>query len=150
MNAIRNETARSVKGAWQRALGHPTASNALETSLIVSFETIAQWYLAYQRKRLAPESLKRIRKIIRANLIPYFGPQRAATTFTAMDIAAYLSERSKRVSTASLAKEVSVIKHIFQNALESNLINSNPAIGTMRPKVSGTYFFLPLCSHGWN
>lgn len=137
MNAAnQRDTARVAKGARKRGLGHSMPSNASKPGSTECFESIAQRYLECQEKRLSRESFNRVRNIIRTNLIPHFGSQRAPTTFAATDISNYLSERAKQVSTASLAKEFTVIRDVFQNALEFQLIKSNPAIETLRPELS--------------
>ena len=114
----------------------PRRSVLPETDAAKTFEWLAREYLKTQTRRLSPESLNRVRKIIQANLITFFGCKDSVDTFTPADVARYISDRIKVVSAASAAKELGVLKSVFQHAVDSNLIDSNPASLIPRPKIA--------------
>ena len=82
----------------------PRRSVLPETDAAKTFEWLAREYLKTQTRRLSPESLNRVRKIIQANLITFFGCKDSVDTFTPADVARYISDRIKVVSAASAAR----------------------------------------------
>jgi len=118
----------------QIAIGQAMSMSGRALRSQQSLEGVAQVYLERQRARLSRETHERSEKIIRANLFPYFGPRKSLRRITLGDLKDYVSARSQQVSSASIAKEISVMRRIFDTAIDLRLCSSNPATAIKLPK----------------
>jgi len=119
------------KSAWRAPAGPET------------FEAVAQKYLAHQKPRISAANYKRERGIVEDHLKPFFaGELRAVRRAT---VARYITARCTCVSSATVAKELNVLKHLLRLAFEewefSPQIRSPEAYDRRnhRPDASGIY-----------
>jgi integrase len=93
-----------------------------------TFSEIIPRYFAHQKARLTAHSFQRTRSIVENNLKPMFGAMRLADIRRG-DTQKYVTERVSEVSPASVIKELNTLKHIFNLAIEWELISLNPCAG---------------------
>jgi integrase len=103
------------------------------TNKTAPFAELADQFLAYQRPRLTPAAYERERGIVEELLKPFF-PGVIASVAKA-DISRYVSERLAKVKSATVRKELNVLKHLFRLSVEEwAQILVSPAHGVKPPK----------------
>jgi integrase len=119
--------ARSIRAAElakverARALGYePPSEN--------TFAEIVPRYLAHQKARLTPHAYARTKGIVESHLKGTFGATKLAEIRRA-DAQRYVTRRAAEVAAASVVKELNTLKHIFNLAIEWELIPMNPCVG---------------------
>ncbi len=98
---LRNAELANVQKA--RALGYAEPTKD-------TFAEIISRYLQHQKARLTPRAYERSRGIVEQHLNSFFGPMRLSDIRRA-DIQKYITDRSGKVSAASVTKELNVLKH---------------------------------------
>jgi integrase len=98
-----------------------------------TFTKVAQDYLTHQRPRLCAANYKRECGIIEDHLKPFFvGDLRAIRR---AKVQRYVTARAEKVSNATVAKELNVLKHLLRLAVEEwEFIPVNPSHGVRPPK----------------
>ncbi len=99
-----------------------------------TFAEITKRYLNHQKARLTPRAYERSRGVVEGHLKDVFGPIKLADIRRA-DIQKYATERSAKVSPGSVVKELNILKHLLNLAVEWELIPANPAQGVKLPRV---------------
>ncbi|MDP9051229.1 MAG: site-specific integrase [Acidobacteriota bacterium] len=99
-----------------------------------SFVVVSQRFLKHQQARLTPRSYTRESGIMEAHLKPFFGTGKVAD-IRRVDVQKYITHRSGNVSSASVVKELNVLKHLLGLAVEWELIPTNSAHGVKPPRV---------------
>jgi integrase len=96
------------------------------------FADVALEYLAHQKPRISLANYRRECGIINDHLKPFFaGELRAMRKAT---VARYITARCASVSTATVAKELNVLKHLLRLAVEEwEYLPLNPIPRNMRP-----------------
>lgn len=94
---------------------------------------VAQRFLAHQKARLTPKAYEREKGIVEGHLTPFFGCKLSA--IRRVDVQRYITKRSGAVSAHSIQKELNVLKHLINLAVEWEIIPFNPAQGVKSPKV---------------
>jgi len=103
------------------------------TDKAVPFAEVADQYLGYQRPRLTPAAYERERGIVEELLKPFFPGGIASVTKA--DISRYVSDRLAMVKSATVRKELNVLKHLFRLSVEEwGYILVSPAHGVRPPK----------------
>jgi integrase len=116
-----------------------------------SDETFAQVipeYLEYQQARLTPRAYARTEGILKKHLIPLFGTMRLDRIHKP-DVIAFVTHRSvavrkkarskatsKPIAAATVLKELNVLRHVFNWALEQELVRMNPCDRVRGPKAA--------------
>lgn len=98
-----------------------------------TFAAVAQRFLAHQRARLTPKAYEREKGIVEGHLIPFFTCKLSA--IRRVDVQRYVTKRSGDVSAHSTQKELNVLKHLLNLAVEWEIIPFNPSQGVKSPKV---------------
>ena len=99
-----------------------------------TFAEVAPRYLKHQRARLTPRAYERTRGVVEGQLKSAFGILRLAN-LRRTDVQRYATERSSKVSPATVVKELNILKHLCHLAVEWDLIPLNPAQGIKMPRV---------------
>ncbi len=96
------------------------------------FGDVAQEYLNHQKPRISPANYRRECGIVEDHLKPFFaGELRAIRKAT---VARYITARCACVSSATVAKELNVLKHLLRLAVEEwEYLPANPIPRSMRP-----------------
>jgi integrase len=96
------------------------------------FADVAKEYLAHQKPRISAANFRRESGIIEDHLKPFFaGELRAIRKAT---VARYITARCGIVSSATVAKELNVLKHLMRLAVEEwEYLPINPIPRAMRP-----------------
>lgn len=107
-------------------------------------EFAEMWLTEYCEKNLAPKTVETYRKQLKARIVPVFGSKRL-TDITPMDVIYFVnrlktkpSGNSKNKKTASdhvVSQCFYVLSSMLQDAMEWQLIGSNPCTSVPRPKV---------------
>jgi integrase len=94
---------------------------------------VAQQYLAHQKARISAGNYVREYGIVEDHIKPFFASElRAIRRAT---VQRYVTERCGKVSNATVAKELNVLKHLLRLAVEVwEYIPANPAYGVKPPK----------------
>jgi integrase len=97
-----------------------------------TFEEVAEKYLVHQKPRISAANFERERGIVEDHLKPFFaGELRAVRRAT---VARYITARCAEVSSATVIKEVNVLKHLLRLAAEEwEYLPVNPIPRSMRP-----------------
>lgn len=98
-----------------------------------SLEAVAERFLRHQKARLTPQAYVREEGILRLHVLPFFPGVKLAEVRRA-DVIRYVTHRSGNASSASLTKELNVLKHLMSLAVEWELIPVNQAHGVKGPK----------------
>lgn len=99
-----------------------------------TFAEITKRYLNHQKARLSPRAYERTCGVVEGHLKDAFGPVKLADIRRA-DIQKYATERSAKVAPGSVVKELNVLKHLLNLAVEWELIPINRAHGMKLPRV---------------
>lgn len=132
VEAPNNELAKLARSAEQiraeqsRALGFTPPGNE-------RFADVASQYLAHQKVRISPANFERERGIVEDHINPFFaGELRAIRRAT---VQRYITARLVDVSNATVTKELNVLKHLLELAVnEWEYIPVNPARRIKPPK----------------
>jgi integrase len=108
-----------------RTLGVRPASDVTTAALM-------ERYTRHQKPRIRPTTFERLGGIM-ATLQRHLPEQVKA--ITKRTVAGYIETRSETVKPATVAKEMSVLKHCLKLAVEWELIHQNPAAGARLPKL---------------
>lgn len=98
-----------------------------------SFAEVARRFLAHQKARLTQRAYEREKGIVESHLCPFFACKLSAAR--RVDVQRYLTKRSGSVSAHSIQKELNVLKHLLNLAVEWEIIPFNPSQGVKSPKV---------------
>lgn len=100
-----------------------------------TFSDVAQQYLAHQKRRISTANYERERGIVEDHLKPFFpGELRAIQRAT---VHRYITARLAEVANATAIKELNVLKHLCELAVnEWEYIPVNPARGVKPPKAA--------------
>jgi integrase len=99
----------------------------------VPFADVAAEFLAYQKPRLTPAAYERERGIVE-DLLEAFFPG-GIVGIAKADVSRYVSGRLSHVRSATVRKELNVLKHLFRLAVEEwACIQMSPAQGVKPPK----------------
>jgi integrase len=99
-----------------------------------TFQEVSIRYLAFQKARLTPRAFERSRGIVQTHFQLAFGPRRLAD-IRRIDVERYLTQRSAHVAPGTVTKELNTLKHIFNCAVDWELIPVNPAARVRPPRV---------------
>jgi integrase len=99
-----------------------------------TFAEILPRYLRHQNARLTPAAYERTRGVAEGHLKTAFGNVRLANIRRA-DVQRYATERSSQVAPGSVVKELNILKHVFNLAVEWELIPLNPMQRMKMPRV---------------
>lgn len=91
-------------------------------------------YLKYQKVRLTAGAYERDRGIAETHLKAAFGPMRLSNIRRA-NVQHYITKRSGEVSASSVVKELNVLKHMFNLAIDWEIVPINPCHGVKPPRV---------------
>ena len=101
-----------------------------------SFETfaeVADQYLSFQKARISEDNYERERGIVEDHLRPFFAGE--LRTIRRAMVSRYVTTRSGKVSSATVVKELNVLKHLLKLSVELwEYIPANPAHGVKPPK----------------
>ncbi len=92
-------------------------------------ETFAEFmprYLKHQKVRLTPRAYERTRGVVEGHLKSVFGTVKLANIHRA-DVQQYITIRMVQVSAATVVREVNILKHLLNQAVEWEMIPLNPA-----------------------
>ncbi|MFL6212046.1 MAG: tyrosine-type recombinase/integrase [Pyrinomonadaceae bacterium] len=98
-----------------------------------TFTAVAHRFLAHQKARLTTRAYEREKGIVEGHLRPFFTCKLSA--IRRVDVQRYVTKRSGSVSAHSIQKELNVLKHLFNLAIEWEIIPFNPSQGVKSPKV---------------
>jgi integrase len=84
-------------------------------------------YLVHMRKRLEPWNFRRCNDIVEQHLIPYFTEY--LSKISIKDVEGYKTIRLDKVKPATVNREVTRLKHIFNTAVEWKYVSKNPIEG---------------------
>jgi integrase len=118
-------SALKTKAQTERVLGVKHTSD-------MSLADLLTRYKKHQKTRVRPTTFERLDTVIgtlKANL-----PDRLKD-ISRVKVADYVSSRSQVVAPASVAKEVSILKHALRLAVEWELLNTNPAERVKLPRL---------------
>src|SRR5262249_8131138 len=98
-----------------------------------TFAALAEEFLAVKETTLKPRTLTETRRYLRG---PYFKPlhNMPADTVSRKDIAARLLAITRECGATTALRARSVISELFSWAMGQGLCETNPVIGTNRPK----------------
>jgi integrase len=119
--------AEKVRAEQQRILGYAPAGKETLADVIPR-------YLSHQKVRLTAQAYQRTRGIVEGHLKPALGQVRLAK-IRRVDVNQYATARSAKVAPGSVVKELNVLKHLLNLALEWELIPFNPAQNVKLPRV---------------
>jgi integrase len=98
-----------------------------------TFEEVAARYLKHQKARISPRAYVREDGILRMYLARFNSLRLAAIQKT--DIQRYVTDRAVETSAYSVRRELAVLKHIFNLAVEWEIIPVSPAARIKAPKL---------------
>lgn len=96
-----------------------------------SRDTVSQFaavYLKHQQARLSPKAYERTKGVVNKHLLPKFGTRKLAE-LRRDDAEKYVTQRRPEVSKATVAKELTILKHLLTLAVGKGLIEINHAHG---------------------
>jgi integrase len=98
-----------------------------------TFREVETGYLEFQKVRLRSQNeYERQLGILMDHLRPFFAGKLDA--ITRRDIERYITTRSQKVSPGTVRKEVGVLKHLLNFAVDSGMLSANPAFRVKLPK----------------
>lgn len=121
--------AEKSKVEKSRTLGMPLPTEE-------TFAEFADEFLKLRERRISPRVVKgklsqteynRQKGIIESHLKPFFGKETRLASIRRADVVKYIHQRTGQVSDASVIKEVNVLKHMLNVAIDLEKIPSNPA-----------------------
>jgi integrase len=130
--------AMMIEAERQRALGYIPPSED-------SFTKFAVDYLKHQKARISPKGYERCQGIIEKRLKPVFGAKRLSD-IRRDDVEKYVTKRRVEVSKATVAKELTILKHLLSIAVAKEKIFANVAHGVKpydKPPEYRTEYLLP-------
>jgi integrase len=98
-----------------------------------TFGDVSDRYLKYQKARLAQETYDREEGIVRIHLARFKSLK--ISSIRKSEIQRYVTEASAERSTYSVSRELTVLKHLFNLAVEWEVIPVSPAAGVKPPKL---------------
>jgi integrase len=98
-----------------------------------TFAEVADRYLTHQKARLTAKEYQRQSLIVENHLKPFYAGRLA--DIRRADVQRYVTERSGKVTPASVRKELNVLKHLLSLAVEWEVIPTDPARRVKSPKV---------------
>ncbi len=98
----------------------------------MTFKEIAEKFLHVQKPLLCKKEYVRQDSILELHLKPFFKGEMAHVSREGVE--KYVSERSERVSPATVRKEVGVLKHLLRYAADHGYVPSNAATNVRLPK----------------
>lgn len=110
----------------------------------ISFREFCKRFLRWYEAQNSEKSFRDYDNLFRFTIVPFFGD------YILKDINAELIEdykilRSKSIKSATVNKELTALKHLFNKAIQWNYLTSNPLTSVRRMKVSQKKFrFLTL------
>lgn len=115
-------------------------------------EFAEMWIREYCEKNLAPKTVETYRKQLKARIIPAFGSRRL-TEITPMDVIYFINRLKAKPSGSGKNKKPAsdhvvsqcfyVLSSMLQDAMEWQLIGTNPCASVPRPKVKRSKVKLP-------
>jgi integrase len=99
-----------------------------------SFAEIIKRYLVHQKARLTPKAYERTHGVVEGHLKAFFGVLKLAN-IRRVDVQKYITQRIAAVGPASVVKELNILKHLLNLAMEWELISANPAQNMKLPRV---------------
>jgi integrase len=98
-----------------------------------TFEEVAARYLKHQKARISPKAYAREDGILRMYLARFNSLRLAA--IQKADIQRYVTDRAVETSAYSVRRELAVLKHLFNLAVEWDIIPVSPAQRVKAPKL---------------
>jgi integrase len=98
-----------------------------------TFADIAKRFLTHQKARLTSHAYVREEGIVNEHLSKFFTGSLAS--IRRVDIQRYITQRSGKVSTHSVQKELNILKHLLRLAVEWEVVPFNVAQGVKSPRV---------------
>ena len=98
----------------------------------ITLEALLARYKRHQKTRIRATTFERLDTILKT-LVSHLPT--LAKDITKRTVSVFISERSTEVAAASVAKEMSVLKHALKLAVEWELLHDNPAIGAKLPRI---------------
>ena len=120
-------TAELQKAERARVLGYAPPGRE-------SFGELVPRYLHHQKARLTAKAFDRTRGVMEGHLLHFFGEMRVADV-KRIDVQRYITARSAHVGPASVIKEINILKHLLNLAVEWEIIPINPAQNVKLPRV---------------
>lgn len=96
------------------------------------FADVSARYLKYQQVRLSAKAYDRTRGVVETLLNPFFTGKLAAIRKT--DVQNYITKRSSTVAAGTVIRELGILKHLLNLAVEWELIAISPAQSIRSPK----------------
>jgi integrase len=130
----RRARCQSFEGA-RRELARERAKvqEAKETGYVpMTFKEAAKEYIDRQRSLVSPKEYERQESILENHLKPFFAGK--LQTISKRLVEEYVTLRSRKCSPATIRKEVGVLKHLLNWAVEGGVIPSNPAAKITMPR----------------
>ena len=97
-----------------------------------TFSEVSARYLKHQAARLSTKAYDRTRGVVEGQLNPAFAGKIAA--IRRMDVQAFITHRLCEVSAGSAIRELGILKHLLNYAVECEVIPANPAASVKPPK----------------
>jgi integrase len=97
-----------------------------------TFSDVSARYLTHQKARLSLKAYDRTRGVVEGSLSTAFAGKLA--TIRRMDVQAYVTRRLGEVSPGSVIRELGILKHLLNFAVEHEIIPTNPAQSVKPPK----------------
>jgi len=97
-----------------------------------TFLDVSVRYLKHQAARLSTKGFDRTRGVVEGQLNPAFAGKIAA--IRRMDVQAFVTHRLGEVSAGSAIRELGILKHLLNYAVECEVIPANPAANVRPPK----------------
>src|SRR5262245_15572306 len=98
-----------------------------------TFEQVGKRYLKHQKARLSPQAYNREEGILRIHLARFNALKLSA--IRKVDIQRYVTDRAAETSAYSVRRELAALKHLFNLAVEWDVIPFSPAHGVKGPKL---------------
>ena len=125
--------ARSLRGAELRNIEKARVLGYTLPGKETFGEVVAR-YLAHQRARLTVAAYERTESIVEAHLMPVFGSVKLADIRRG-NVQRYVTERSGEISPATVVREMNVLKHFLNLAVDWKMIPLNPSQRVKPPRV---------------
>jgi integrase len=133
LEAYTLQQARSLLAA-EKARVEKTVTLGYAAPSAETLEAVSLRFLKHQKARVTPRSYVREKGILDDHLKPFFGKDTKLANIRRVDIQRYITHRHGDASSASIAKELNVMKHLLALAVEWELIPANPAHGVKAPR----------------
>ena len=125
---------QSFDGARQElARERAKTQEAKETGFVpMTFKEAAKDYIDRQKSLVSPKEYERQDSILKQHLKPFFAGKLQHVSKGLIE--EYIALRSRKCLPATVRKEVGVLKHLLNWAVEGKMIDANPAAKVMMPK----------------